>query len=87
MAWSWRRRINLGPARINISKKGFGFSVGTGGLRIGHDAVGRQYTHVSIPGTGIYNRTYYPLASSRRPGVIVLLVVVLAILALLFLSH
>lgn len=66
MGWSFRRPINLGPLRINLSKRGAGFSVGSRGLRVGHDASGRNYSQLSIPGTGIYRRDYYN-NSSRQP--------------------
>jgi hypothetical protein len=59
MAWSFRRSLNLGPFRVNLSKKGAGVSVGARGFRIGRDGQGRQYTQTSIPGTGIYRRDYY----------------------------
>src|SRR6266851_3560843 len=59
MAWTFRRSLNFGPFRINLSRKGAGFSVGGRGFRIGRDAVGRQYTQASIPTTGIYRRDYY----------------------------
>jgi hypothetical protein len=59
MAWIFRRSINLGPLRINCSKKGVGLSAGGRGFRVGRDAQGREYSQVSIPGTGIYNRQYY----------------------------
>jgi len=59
MAWSFRKSFNLGPFRLNLSKKGAGLSVGARGLRIGRDARGRDYSQISIPGTGIYNRQYY----------------------------
>jgi hypothetical protein len=58
MAWGIRRSLNLGPLRINVSKSGLGYSVGGRGFRIGRDAKGRKYTAMSIPGTGIYNRSY-----------------------------
>jgi hypothetical protein len=64
MAWSFRRSVNLGPLKINLSKKGAGFSVGARGFRIGRDALGRQYTQTSIPGAGIYRRDYYKTAST-----------------------
>jgi hypothetical protein len=64
MGWSFRRRLNLGPLRINLSRKGAGFSVGVRGFRIGRDAVGRQYTQTSIQGTGIYRRDYYQKGQS-----------------------
>jgi len=58
MAWSFRKSLNFGPLRVNLSKKGFGFSVGGRGFRAGRDAQGRGYTQMSVPGTGIYNRQY-----------------------------
>jgi hypothetical protein len=64
MGWSFRRSINLGPLRINASKSGVGYSFGGRGFRIGKDARGRKYTSMSIPGTGIYNRTYSQAAQN-----------------------
>jgi len=58
MAWRFRKSIKLGPLRFNLSKSGIGTSVGVRGFRVGTDAKGRSYTAASIPGTGIYNRTY-----------------------------
>lgn len=60
MAWSFRRSINLGPLRVNLSKSGVGYSVGTRGFRVGQDARGRRYRALSIPNTGIYRRDYRP---------------------------
>ena len=64
MGWNLRRSVNFGPLRINLSKSGLGYSVGTRGLRIGRDAKGRTYSSTSIPQTGIYRRDYI---SSARP--------------------
>jgi uncharacterized protein DUF4236 len=58
MGWAFRKSFNLGPLRINASKSGIGYSVGGRGFRVGKDARGRNYRSISIPGTGIYNRTY-----------------------------
>ncbi|MDR3726339.1 MAG: DUF4236 domain-containing protein [Terracidiphilus sp.] len=58
MAWRFRKSIKLGPVRLNLSKSGIGTSIGVRGFRVGQDAKGRSYTAASIPGTGIYNRTY-----------------------------
>lgn len=58
MAWNFRRSIKLGPVRVNLSRSGVGASIGVKGYRKGIDANGREYTHTSIPGTGIYNRSY-----------------------------
>jgi hypothetical protein len=58
MGWSLRRTIRIGPLKINLSRTGVGFSIGARGLRIGRDSTGRNYSHLSIPGTGIYRRDY-----------------------------
>ena len=67
MGWGFRKSINLGPFRLNASKSGFGYSFGGRGFRFGRDAKGRKYRSLSIPGTGIYNRTYTKTASSTLP--------------------
>ena len=33
MGWNFRKSIKVGPARINLSKSGVGYSVGAGGVR------------------------------------------------------
>jgi len=58
MGWGFRRSLKLGLLRLNLSKSGVGYSVGVRGFRVGKDAKGRSYTAASIPGTGLYNRTY-----------------------------
>jgi len=58
MGWGFRKSINFGPLRINASKSGLGYSIGGRGFRVGRDARGRQYRSLSIPGTGIFKRTY-----------------------------
>jgi hypothetical protein len=69
MGWNFRRGLTLGPFRINLSRKGAGASVGIKGFRIGQDASGRNYSQVSIPGTGIYRRDYYKTNSlGQKPG-------------------
>jgi hypothetical protein len=64
MGWNWRKVLNFGPLRVNLSKKGVGYSVGVRGFRVGRDAKGQDYSQTSVPGTGIYKRTY----SGRRYG-------------------
>jgi len=57
--WSFRRSIRLpGGLRINLSRRGAGYSLGVPGVRFGKDATGRDYQAYSIPGTGLYSRTY-----------------------------
>ena len=53
MGFRFRKSINLGPIRINLSKSGVGYSVGTKGARITKTAKGGTRTTLSIPGTGI----------------------------------
>jgi Protein of unknown function (DUF4236) len=58
MGWNLRRSKKIGIFRVNLSKSGVGISAGVKGLRVGRDAKGRSYTALSIPGTGLYKRTY-----------------------------
>lgn len=67
MAWGFRKSFNLGPLRINASKSGLGYSFGGKGFRIGKDARGRNYRSTSIPGTGIYSRTYTKKNATSKP--------------------
>lgn len=61
MGWSIRRRKGLlgGLLNVNLSKSGLGASIGVKGARVGVNAKGQTYSQVSIPGTGIYNRSYH----------------------------
>jgi len=65
MGFFFRKFKNLGPFRINLSKSGVGWSVGTRGARVGRSARGKKTTHLSIPGTGIGYR-------SQRGGCLVM---------------
>ena len=78
MGWNWRRRIGVGPFRVNLSKKGAGYSVGIKGFRVGHNWKGQQYSQTSIPGTGIYRRSL----SGNRISKNWVLAIVLAILVI-----
>jgi hypothetical protein len=40
MGWSFRKSRNFGPFRINLSRRGVGWSIGRGGLRLGSGARG-----------------------------------------------
>ena len=57
MGFTFRRSLNLGPFRVNLSRGGVGWSVGGRGFRTGRSGRGRKYTTVSIPGTGVGYRT------------------------------
>lgn len=57
--WNFRRSIRLpGGLRVNLSRRGAGYSWGVPGVRFGRDASGRNYQGYSVPGTGLYSRTY-----------------------------
>jgi uncharacterized protein DUF4236 len=57
--WNFRRSIRLpGGLRVNLSRRGAGYSWGAPGVRFGRDAAGRNYQSYSVPGTGLYSRTY-----------------------------
>ncbi len=62
MGFRIRKSINVGPIRINLSKRGIGYSVGGPGFRTGVGSDGRKRTTLSIPGTGI---SYQTSARSR----------------------
>ncbi|MFM8717863.1 MAG: DUF4236 domain-containing protein [Spartobacteria bacterium] len=56
MGFYYRKSVNLGPFRVNLSKSGVGYSVGGRGFRVGTTSRGRKYTSFGIPGTGIAYR-------------------------------
>ena len=57
MGFIYRKSLNLGPFRVNLSKSGIGFSVGGSGFRSGVSSRGRKYTSVGLPGSGLSYRT------------------------------
>lgn len=57
MGFYYRKSINLGPFRVNVSKSGVGYSVGGPGVRTGVSSRGKRYTAFNLPGTGIGYRT------------------------------
>jgi hypothetical protein len=63
VGWSYRKSVNFGPFRVNLSKKGLGYSVGGAGFRTGVTAAGRHFHSVSVKGTGL---RYY--SSSKDKG-------------------
>lgn len=66
MGFRFRKSFNIGPLRINLSKSGVGFSVGTKGFRVGRSAKGKTSATVSIPGTGLsYQQDLSPKKSKK----------------------
>jgi hypothetical protein len=59
MGWRFRKALNLGPIRTNISPRGVGNSIGILGFRFGVTADGRKYWSYGIRGTGFYYIKYY----------------------------
>lgn len=53
MGFRFRKSKNIGPFRINLSKTGVGWSVGTKGARFTKRADGKKQTTFSVSGTGI----------------------------------
>lgn len=53
MGFRYRKSVKVGPFKINFSKSGVGYSVGSKGFRVTKRADGRTQTTCSIPGTGI----------------------------------
>ena len=57
MGFRFRKSINIGGFRINLSKTGIGYSFGFPGMRVTKLANGRNKLTFSIPGTGISHVT------------------------------
>jgi hypothetical protein len=66
MAWRLRKSRQILPGvRLNLSRRGVGFSAGPRGLKVGRGADGRYRRTISVPGTGLYNTTV--LSSRKQP--------------------
>lgn len=58
MGFSFRKSIKIGPACVNLSKSGVGFSVGTKRARVSRSAKGKTRASVSLFGSGLtYSKT------------------------------
>ena len=53
MGFRFRKSINMGPFRVNLSKSGIGYNVGGKGARYTKTANGKTRTTLNIPGTGL----------------------------------
>jgi hypothetical protein len=59
MGLYFRRRFSLLKAlHLNLTGRGVGVSLGVKGFHLGISASGRKYVSTSIPGTGLYLRSY-----------------------------
>jgi hypothetical protein len=59
MGFTYRKSVSVGPFRVNVSKSGVGYSVGSKGFRTGVTSRGKRYSTFSIPGTGLGYRTQH----------------------------
>ena len=67
MAWSYRKSVRIAPGlRLNLSKRGIGYSFGIPGFRITKSANGRVSQTRSIPGTGLYERKTLSSPRNKR---------------------
>lgn len=69
MGFRFRKSVNLGPFRVNLSKSGIGYSVGSKGFRVTKKAAGGTRTTASIPGTGISYTKDYPQKTKKEDNV------------------
>jgi hypothetical protein len=53
MSWRFRRVISAGLLRLNLSRRGIGWSVGIPGMRYGRSAMGAPYVSLGFPGLGL----------------------------------
>jgi hypothetical protein len=89
MGWSYRKSVNLGPFRVNLSKSGVGYSVGGKDFRVGVNPRGRRYEALTIPGTGLHYRSSGSEKARGQAsgclGVVLLMILVVAAGTQLFL--
>ena len=64
MGFRFRKSFGKGPFRLNISKSGIGWSVGTKGARYTKKATGGLRSTLSVPGTGM---SYVTETSKKKP--------------------
>lgn len=70
MGFKVRKSYKFGPAKINVSKSGVGYSVGGKGFRYTKKAGGGYRTTASIPGTGLsYSKDYSSRSNGRESSV------------------
>ena len=65
MGWYFRKSLNFGPVRLNLSRAGLGASVGVRGARIG---TGPRGSYVHLGTGGIYYRQSLGPPAGRRRG-------------------
>ena len=53
MGWRFRKRLTFGGLRLNLSRRGIGYSWGLRPFRMGVSSDGRKYVVFTIPWTGL----------------------------------
>ena len=70
MGFRFRKSIKLGGLRVNVSKKGVGYSVGVPGARYTKKADGGTRITTGLPGTGISYQKDIGKTSAKEDGVL-----------------
>ncbi len=81
----FRKTLNLGPLRLNITKSGVSTSFGKKNARIGYSSKRGLYSSYSIPKTGIYDVKY--LKNKKGTSLLSLIVFVIVVLVILYFSN
>lgn len=68
MGFRFRKSVNMGPFRLNFSKSGIGYSIGSKFHRVTRSATGKIRQTFTLPGTGLSYTTRAGGASSGRAG-------------------
>ena len=74
-----RKSFKVGPMRVNVSKSGVGYSVGTKGVRVTKKASGVTRTTVSVPGTGVSYVKETSKKAAQPTGCLTPIIVTLAV--------
>ena len=73
MSWRFRRSYRFGPLRLNLSRRGIGYSFGGFGFRLGRRARGTPFYSMSVPGTGwsyVEEGSSRPRVRQRPPSIL-----------------
>lgn len=65
MGWRYRKSVKAGPFRLNFSKSGIGYSVGSKHYRVTKTAKGTVRETVTLPG-GLSHVTEHKIGSSTK---------------------
>jgi hypothetical protein len=68
MGWRFKKPINFGGFRLNLSKRGIGMSWGFPMFRTGISSDGRRYIWITVPRTGLSWVKYFGKGNSSSGG-------------------